>query len=219
MITCENLHFQYPGDTFSLKVRELQIAKSEKVAIIGPSGCGKTTLLKLISGILLPDSGEIRINQQVINDMPLNERQAFRIQNIGLVPQSFELQDYLTVAENVLLPFQVSSGLRSSEAAQKRAKVLMERVGILQHADRFPEKMSQGERQRTAICRGLVTNPKVILADEPTGNLDPDNQSRTVQLLLEQADEIGATVVMVTHEPTLLPHFQRTIDLQKLRER
>lgn len=212
------MEFQYPGENFSLRVRELKIDKSEKVAIIGPSGCGKTTLLKLIAGILSPISGEIRVDQQVINEMSRKDRQAFRIRQIGLVPQRFELLDYLTVQENVLLPFQVSSVLRITEKARERAKILMERVGILQHAERFPEELSQGERQRTAICRGMVTSPKVILADEPTGNLDPENQSKTVQLLLEQADEIGATVVMVTHEPTLLPHFQRTIDLQKLRE-
>ncbi|MDF1755679.1 MAG: ABC transporter ATP-binding protein [Verrucomicrobiales bacterium] len=217
MVECSNLVFQYPGDSFSLKIADLEIAKSEKVAIIGPSGCGKTTLLQLISGILTPRSGEISVDGQIVSKLSKKERQAFRIQNIGLVPQRFELLDYLTVIENVLLPYRISSSLNLGKDDANRALDLMKRVGIGTYSDRQPEQLSQGERQRTAICRGLITTPKVILADEPTGNLDPENQSKIVDLLLEQADNIGATVIMVTHEPSLLPLFERTIDLLELR--
>ncbi|MDF1815833.1 MAG: ABC transporter ATP-binding protein [Verrucomicrobiales bacterium] len=217
MIHCENLVFQYSDDNFSLKIPTLEIGKSEKVAIIGPSGCGKTTLLKLISGILRPESGTIKIDGQLVSNLSRKGSQEFRIQNIGLVPQRFELLDYLTIEENVLLPYRISAALPLHSEAKNRAGKLMKRVGITRHSDRFPELLSQGERQRTALCRGLITSPKVILADEPTGNLDPENQSKITDLLLEQAADIGATVVMVTHEPTLLPLFDRTINLMEVR--
>ena len=218
MIVFENLAFQYPGDTFSLEIPSLNIGKSEKVAVTGPSGCGKTTLLKLIGGILKPRSGKIKVGGHLVSSFSKKESQAFRIRNIGLVPQRFELLDYLTVRENVLLPYRVSGSLPIGSEEEYRAIQLMKRVGIAHHSERRPEQLSQGERQRVTICRGLVTKPKVILADEPTGNLDPGNQSIITDLLLEQADEIGATVVMVTHEPTLLPLFDRSINLLELRE-
>lgn len=218
MIVFENLVFQYPGDTFTLEIPELKIGRSEKVAITGPSGCGKTTLLKLTSGILQPKSGKIKVGGHLVSSFSKRESQAFRIRNIGLVPQRFELLDYLTVRENVLLPYRVSGAQPASADAELRAKKLMNQVGIIQHHDRRPEQLSQGERQRVAICRGLVTNPKVILADEPTGNLDSENQSKITDLLLEQAEDIGATVVMVTHEPTLIPLFDRSINLLELRQ-
>ncbi len=218
MIECRQLSFRYPGDTFSLAIDSLSIAAGEKVAIIGPSGCGKTTLLKLISGMLSPADGTICLDGQDLSALSRSGRQAHRIRHIGLVQQQFELLDYLTVRENILLPYRVTSALTLDSQAHDRAEQLMQRVGIEQHGERYPQQLSQGERQRTAICRGLVTAPQIILADEPTGNLDPTNQSKTVELLLEQADQIGATVVMVTHEPTLLPHFERTIDLLELRK-
>ena len=217
MIFCQDLDFRYPGETFSLKIPELTIKKAEKTAIIGPSGCGKTTLLNLISGTLEAKRGEIRVADCRLSELSNRQRHAFRIQNIGLVQQQFELLDYLTVWENVLLPYRISGALRLTGDDRERAERLMERVSISENKDRFPHQLSQGERQRTAICRGLVTSPNLILADEPTGNLDSENQSKIVTLLLEQADEIDATVVMVTHEPTLLPLFERTINLPEIR--
>ena len=196
----------------------LEIESAEKSAVVGPSGCGKTTLLGLISGILSADSGEILVDGKAVHKLNVRERHAFRLQTIGLVPQRFELLDYLTVMENVLTPFRISSVLTCDRSAEKRARHLLKRVGLSKMADRYPDCLSQGERQRTALCRGLATRPKVILADEPTGNLDPENQEKIVELLLEQAGEIGATVVMVTHEPSLLLHFDRSIDLIELRD-
>lgn len=217
MVSCKNLQFRYPGESFSLSIPCLEIKNERKVAVIGPSGSGKTTLLNLLSGILAPHHGEIHVNDQSIHTLNDKQRREFRIGSIGLVPQRFELLDYLTVEENVLLPFRITSTRPLNADAKARAEHLMERVSIIQHRQRYPNQLSQGERQRTAICRGLVTSPAVILADEPTGNLDPTNQGKTVDLLLEQADEIDATVLMVTHEPSLLSHFERTVNLLELR--
>ncbi len=217
MIDCRELCFQYPGDSFALEVPKLSISRGEKVALIGPSGSGKTTFMQLVAGILLPGCGELRVDDQAIVSLSKKERQHFRIQTIGMVPQKFDLLDYLTVRENILLPFRVSSRLSLRKENDEYCDKLAERCGISSLLDRLPQKLSQGERQRVALCRGLVTRPKIILADEPTGNLDPENQDRIVSLLLEQAKEIEATVLMITHEPGLLPMFDRVIDILELR--
>ena len=217
MISCNDLSFSYSDEAFSLEIEKLSIDSAEKVALVGPSGSGKTTLLKLLSGILFPERGKIEIDSQMVTELSKTERSRFRIKNIGLVPQQFELLDYLTVRENILLPFRVSGSQSLNKEVEQNADVLMERVGIHQHRDRLPNQLSQGERQRTAICRGLVAQPKAIFADEPTGNLDPENQARIVDLLLEQANEIGSVVLMVTHEPSLLPQFDRALDILDLR--
>ncbi len=218
MIVCEDLLFRYPGESFALSIPSLKILDGEKTALIGPSGCGKTTLLKLIAGIFTPESGTVSVCGETPASMTVGERQRFRIRTMGLVPQNFELLDYLSVRENILLPYRVSGALSLNDSARQRCAELADRVGISHHLDRFPNQLSQGERQRAAMCRGLVTAPKLILADEPTGNLDPENQEKTVGLLLEQANAIGATVLMVTHEPTLLKHFARSLNLIGLRK-
>ncbi len=217
MIACENLSFAYPGESFSLEIASFSVDRGETVAVTGPSGCGKTTLLRLIAGILVPRGGSVRVGEQMVSALSRRERQAFRIEQIGIVQQEFELLDYLTVVENVLLPYRISARVRLTGEARLRADRLLGRLGIDGLGEKYPQQLSQGERQRTAICRGLVTAPGLILADEPTGNLDPENQSRSVALLLEQAAEMGATVVMVTHEPSLLPLFTRTVHLPDLR--
>jgi len=219
MIACDHLRFAYPGESFELRVNRLRVDEGESVALVGPSGCGKTTLLNLLAGILVPaDPESVSTAGRQPGAMSPSERQRFRIREIGLVPQQFELLDYLTVRENVLVPFRVSRELSFTDAAPKRCEELAERVGISRHLDKLPSQLSQGERQRTALCRGLITEPRVILADEPTGNLDPANQDRIVALLLEEAARIGATVLMITHEPGLREHFGRVVDLMELRE-
>ncbi|NNE94012.1 MAG: ATP-binding cassette domain-containing protein [Verrucomicrobiales bacterium] len=216
MIRLENVLFRYPHDSFSLDIGELEIPAKQHAAVIGPSGCGKTTLLRLIAGILPIEQGSIAVQTLLVHEMPLAERQRFRIQNIGLVFQEFELLDYLTVGENILLPYRVSDALTLDQAAENRAAQLAETAGISPLFDRYPAEMSQGERQRVSICRALVTNPNIILADEPTGNLDPENQQKAVDLLKTQASETEATLVMVTHEHELLSNFERVVDLADL---
>lgn len=218
MISCQQVRFSYPSETFQLEIDQFSVADGETVALIGPSGCGKTTFINLISGILSPSSGEIQVEGQSLSQLPLAGRQRFRIRKIGLVPQNFELLDYLTIRENILVPFRVSSGLGISAEVVSRCDELAGKVGIADHLGKYPAELSQGERQRAALCRGLVTSPRLILADEPTGNLDPENQDRIVSLLLEEARRIGATVLMITHDPVLLPRFDRVVDLFALRQ-
>ena len=218
MIRCEQIRFAYPGDAFELRLDRFEVAAGEAVALVGPSGCGKTTLMNLISGFLVPSSGLVEVGGETLSALPLSARQRFRIVSIGLVPQNFELLDYLTIRENILVPFRVSAGLRLKEDSTRRCGELAERAGIAAHLDKFPGQLSQGERQRAALCRGLVTAPRLILADEPTGNLDPENQDRIVSLLLDEARGIGATVLMITHDPVLLPRFDRVVDVLALRK-
>lgn len=218
MIRIEQLHFAYPADAFSLRIDRLEVGTGESVALIGPSGCGKTTLLNLVAGILLPDSGQVVVDGRSLQEEPLARRQAFRLARIGMVPQNFELLDYLTVRENIFLPFRLGVLADGEGNAGSRAAELAGRAGIAGHLEKFPGQLSQGERQRAALCRGLVTSPGLILADEPTGNLDPENQDRIVALLLEEARRIGATVLMITHDPVLLPRFDRVVDVLALRK-
>lgn len=222
MIDCRDLRFSYPGDSFELHISDWSVRKGESVALIGPSGCGKTTLLNLIAGVLEPDEGTVRIGEQDFSSLSEKERQAFRLTKIGMVPQNFELLDYLTMEENILVPIRLAGDGSVREEQVTRAKGLAERTGILELLGKFPSQLSQGERQRAAMCRGLITSPELVLADEPTGNLDPDNQDRIVSLLLEEAARIEATVLMITHEPSLEERFDRVanvLDLRKEAER
>lgn len=218
MIHCQSIRFTYPGDKFSLRVDDLSIAEKCSVALVGPSGCGKTTLLSLIAGIRLPEQGKVRVCDTDLLHLTERQRQEFRLHHVGLVPQNFELLDYLTVEENLLVPFRITGNGKIPDGVEKRAAELLDRAGIANHATEFPDQISQGERQRVAMCRGLITSPKLILADEPTGNLDPKNQDAIVSLLLEEARELGATVVMITHEPALEPRFDDVIYLPDLRK-
>lgn len=219
MVSCAQVRYRYPGESFSLRLERFETAAGETVAIVGPSGCGKTTLLRLISGILTPQSGEITVSGRSIGRLSFAERQRFRIATIGLVFQEFELLDYLTVRQNVLLPYRISGTLAADDGAEARAAALLEQTGIAALADRLPGELSQGERQRTALCRALVTRPALILADEPTGSLDPENQARSVALLREQAGAAGAALIMVTHDPEVLDGFDRVVRLPDLLDR
>ena len=213
MIVCDSLAFSYPSEAFSLRLGRFVIADGEKVALVGPSGCGKTTLMNLISGILMPQTGGIEVNGTDLATLDFRSRQRFRISTMGLVPQGFELLDYLTIRENILVPFRLSPGMHLSAERETHCDALAERAGIAGQLGKFPRQLSQGERQRAALCRGLVASPRLILADEPTGNLDPENHERIVALLLAEADRLKATVVMITHNPELMPRFDRVIDL------
>lgn len=215
MISITNLHFSYPEGDFALAVPELTVTSGERVAIIGPSGSGKTTLLNLIAGIRTPQRGSISTAQSDVGGLDEAERRAFRIAHLGLVFQEFELLEYLTVLDNVLLPYRINGALRLTAEVRSRAEGLAEKVGIADKLKRFVDQLSQGERQRVAICRALVTEPELILADEPTGNLDPTNKDRVLDILFDYADERGTTLVAVTHDHDLLPRFERIVDFKE----
>lgn len=218
MIQLQQLHFRYPQSTFRLNIPDLEIKEAEKIAVIGPSGCGKTTLLNLISGILVPDQGTLiscGIDLKTLND---SQRRAYRISKIGFVFQEFELIDYLNVHENILLPYFINGTLQLNESVYERARELAASMQIDQYFSSRIDRISQGERQRVAICRALLPQPQILLADEPTGNLDPANKRLIRDLLLEHATRTNATLIMVTHDDRLLDQFERTINIERYHE-
>jgi len=218
MIEIEGIEFGYPRGDFHLRVAKLRVGAGEKLAVTGPSGSGKTTLLNLVAGIVTPARGTIAVAGEPVSAMSDAQRRAFRITRIGFVFQDFELVEYLSVFDNVLHPYRISNALKLDGAVRQRARVLADRLGIGDKLARGVADLSHGERQRVAICRAVLSRPKVLLADEATGNLDPENKSRILDLLFEEAAEVGATVLAVTHDHALLPRFDRVVDFAGFRE-
>ena len=214
MITLDHLDFEYAQTGFRLFVESLEIAKGEKVAVVGPSGSGKTTLLNLISGILQPHSGTVTVDEVDVSSLSDAERRDFRIANVGFVFQQFELISYLNVAENIRLAYLINSSLVASSETSDRVQQLAEAVGIQDKLRRPVHQLSQGEQQRVAICRALLANPKLILADEPTGNLDPENKLRILDVLFDQVERGGQTLLAVTHDMAIVDRFDRKIDFR-----
>jgi putative ABC transport system ATP-binding protein len=173
MIQISELKFSYPEGGFHLDIDALAIQRGETAAVIGASGTGKTTLLNLISGVAVPHTGSITTNGIKVSALDDRARRDFRIQHIGFIFQEFELLEYLSVLDNILLPYRISGALRLSAAVRQRAAELAEMVGLADKLGRNVLHLSQGERQRVAIARALVPDPALILADEPTGNLAP----------------------------------------------
>ena len=217
MITVRDVGFGY-GTGFRLAVPAFDLGAEDRVAIVGPSGSGKTTLLNLIAGILTPDSGQITVAGTEVSSLGDTARRAFRASHIGFVFQDFALLDYLPARQNILYPYRITPALTLDAAAKDRAQSLADACGIGDKLDRHPAQLSQGEQQRVAICRALVTQPKLILSDEATGNLDPSSKARILDLLFEQASQAGAAVLAVTHDHELLPRFERVLDFAQFRE-
>lgn len=218
MIEIQNLKFSWPKSSFDLRIESLQIAAGEKLAIIGPSGSGKTTLLNLLAGIETAQLGTLKVLDTELAKFSDSQRRDFRISNIGFVFQQFELLDYLTVKDNIALPFLINQNLSGEKGDLGDDDAILKlavSMGIGDKLKRYPQKLSQGEKQRVAICRALVANPKLILADEPTGNLDPANKHRTLDLLFEQAEGNGQTLIVVTHDMSIVEGFDRTIDFSQ----
>ena len=190
MISIDNLKFHYPRGNFSLSIDRLNVANGEKLAVIGPSGTGKTTLLNLIAGI-----------------------------TIGFVFQDFELLDYLDVMDNILHPYRISDALKLDGSVRQRAGMLATAMGIGDKINRPANDLSQGEKQRAAICRALLPQPKLILADEATGNLDPDNKIKILDLLFKAVDDHDTTLLAVTHDHELLERFDRVVDFKHFRKK
>ena len=213
MIELREIDFNYPKGGFQLKIPELLVTKGEKLAIIGPSGSGKTTLLNIIAGILI-SKGEVRVNGEIVNTLVDSQRRAFRSSEIGFVFQDFELLEYLTLYDNIVHLYRISPTLRLTAEVKERAIHLAGSLGLGDKLKRKPAELSQGERQRTAICRALLHSPRLLLADEATGNLDPPNKERILDALFELADQQGATLIAVTHDHALLKRFDRTVNFQ-----
>jgi len=216
MIELSQIEFEYKQSDFRLQFDSIKADSKKAVALIGPSGCGKTTLMSLISGILAPQSGEIVINNAEINNLPDKQRRLFRIQNVGFVFQDFALLEYLNLYENILHPYRINSALTLDASVKKRANDLAEKVGISRRLKNYPGQTSVGEQQRAAIARALLNEPAVILADEPTGNLDPKNKKAILEILLQYVREHEATLLVATHDYELLEYFDETIDFKTL---
>ncbi|MHC4100418.1 MAG: ABC transporter ATP-binding protein [Planctomycetota bacterium] len=214
MIRISKLEFRYREGEFTLRVPDLSVERGSTVAIIGPSGSGKTTLLHLMAGIAVPRSGRISVDGVELSGLGGTGRRDFRIRTIGLVFQEFELLEYLTVLDNVLLPYRISPALTLDRQVRDRAVGLARRVGIGDKVGRLARRLSHGERQRAAICRAVLPAPKILLADEPTGNLDPSNKDRVLDIFFEYARETDTTLITVTHDRDLLDRFDRVIDFK-----
>ena len=215
-IQMRDLTFRYPEGDFELRLAELRVERGERVAVVGPSGSGKTTLLHLAAGIVVPQRGSVVTEGHEVSALEDSGRRDFRVRHIGYVFQSFELLDYLDVLDNILLPFRVNPSLELDARVRDRARELAAQLGIEGKLARRPDQLSQGEQQRAAVCRALVTQPALILADEPTGNLDAANKHRVVDMLHEQCRAQGVSLVTVTHDLELQGGFDRVIDFQAL---
>jgi putative ABC transport system ATP-binding protein len=219
MINVKELAFSYRGrgpdkpSSFGMRVAEFAVPLGASTALVGPSGSGKTTLLGLIAGTLRADSGSIHVNDQTITDFNDGELGRYRIRNVGQVFQAFELLSYLTVFENVMLPWYIA-GRGNKSNIGKRAADLLLGVGLESKQSAMPGELSQGEQQRVAVCRAMLNNPPVLLADEPTGNLDRENKQNVVDLLVEQANRNNSTLLMVTHDESLLDKFDSVLDMR-----
>lgn len=216
MISVRDLDFAYQPRDFRLRVQALEIQNGQRVAWYGPSGSGKTTLLQLVAGILTPAQGQVETCGIELTSLSDAERRDFRITNLGLAFQEFELIDYLSVRDNVLLPYMINGALPLTVSVREFAEHLLESVELKEATTRRPDQLSHGQRQRVAVCRALVTQPKLVLADEPTANLDPENKRRVFELLNTYVKRAGATLVVVTHDQELAGRFDRALDVSAL---
>ena len=214
MIQIQDLTFYYRLGEFSLNIGEFSVVKGERVAVIGPSGSGKTTLLNLVGGIVTPRKGLVSVDQIKVNELNDAGRRDFRVANIGFVFQDFELLDYLNVLDNILHPYRITGALSLNKEVRSRAMVLAKEMGIGDKLKRHANDLSHGEKQRVAICRALLPRPKLILSDEATGNLDPDNKMLILDLLFRSVEQHDATLLAVTHDHELLNRFDRVVDFQ-----
>ncbi|MBQ8045356.1 MAG: ABC transporter ATP-binding protein [Bacteroidales bacterium] len=195
-------------ETIALNGVSFEVKEGEFVAIMGPSGCGKSTLLNILGLLDNPTEGSYKLLDKEVGKLKEKDRTMFRKGNIGFVFQSFNLIDELSVEENVELPL-IYMGVKHSER-KERVKKMLERMSISHRTRHFPQQLSGGQQQRVAIARALVSNPKLILADEPTGNLDSKNGQDVMQLLKELNDE-GTTIIMVTHSQHDASYASRVI--------
>ena len=218
MLSVRNMQFRYPHSTFELNVPRFDLEVGQHTAIVGPSGCGKTTFLNLLSGIIpltAPSAGEVKFQNVVLPTAKSNEMRRFRNDSIGIVFQDFRLIEYLSLRDNILLPVTLSSRTQDDDW-ERRADVLIRKVGLEGISDRPVSSMSRGEQQRVAVCRALLRRPTLVLADEPTANLDSENATDVLDLLFDQANEIDATVVAVTHADESLSRFPRVLPFREI---
>jgi putative ABC transport system ATP-binding protein len=217
MIQLKKIQFSYPQSDFDLSINDLTFTEGSKTAVIGPSGFGKTTMLNLIAGILLPDKGEVIVNKASLNSQSDKERRNYRIQNIGFIFQDFRLVPYLNVLDNILLPFRINSVIKPEADTASQAKRISDELNIGKLIKKYPAKLSHGERQRVAIARALINKPKVLLADEPTGSLDPATKLQIKYILFDVVGNYKTTLITVTHDHEMLEGFDNVIDFKNFK--
>lgn len=201
---------------FRLSIPKMEISAGAHHAWVGPSGSGKTTALRLLAGILQPEKCEtLRLGTHDMSQMSSGNLRLFRARNLGLVFQDFKLLEYLNVLENILLPERLSPVETPGSELKERAVQLLDRVGLKGKHNRYPSQLSQGEQQRVAICRALLLHPRLVLADEPTGNLDPTAKIQIMDLLGQECRKIQATLLVVTHDHALLNSMDSVTDFSE----
>ncbi len=192
---------------------DLTVAAREFVAVIGPSGSGKTTLLSLLAGLDRPTAGSVALDGQDLGRRTEDARARLRAEKVGFVFQTFQLIPTLTALENVAVPLELLPRRRDGTQALERARDLLGRVGLGDRVDHYPVQLSGGEQQRVALARAFANEPRILFADEPTGNLDADTGKRVIDLLVQLNRETGSTLVLVTHDPDLAGRAHRIVRL------
>jgi putative ABC transport system ATP-binding protein len=212
ILRCRSLSRTYRSGSRDLTVLKditFDVSPGEFLAILGPSGSGKTTLLGLLAGLDLPSSGMVHLDGEDLGSMTEDERARLRVEKIGFVFQSFQLMPTLTAQENVQVPLE----LRGQSEAGIRARDLLNRVGLSGREHHYPVQLSGGEQQRVALARAFSTRPKILFADEPTGNLDTSTGATIIELMAELNNDQGTTLILVTHDLELASRARRTIRL------
>ena len=207
MIRLSNVEKEYESGTTALKGISLRIEDGEFVFLVGPSGSGKSTIIKLLTGEIVPTSGQIAVNGFSLTNIAERQIPLLR-RSVGVIFQDFRLIEKKTVYEN--LSFAMRAVGSSPREIKKRIPYVLELVGLEEKTDRYPNELSGGEQQRVAIARALINNPSTIIADEPTGNLDPA-RSLEIMRLLERINQLGTTMVVVTHEKDLVNQFKKRV--------
>ncbi len=214
LIQVENISKEYAwggANVSAIKQMDFSIDDGEFISVIGQSGSGKSTLLSILGGLNRPSGGNVFIDTLNVYDLSSEQRADFRSEYIGIIFQSFQLIPYLTVLENVMLPMTITRG-KTSEKREQAAEVL-EKVSLTNKANRLPARLSGGEQERVAIARAIVNKPPILLADEPTGNLDSHTANEVMELL-KQLNDMGQTIIMVTHNPQMCSYTHRTINVK-----
>jgi putative ABC transport system ATP-binding protein len=220
-LSLNTVHYRWPGQSHpALIIDQWQIKRGERVFLSGASGSGKSTLLQLIAGVLKADSGELRVLQQDLCAFSQAQRDAFRATHLGFVFQMFNLLPYLSVAENVLLPTHFSTARKQRSqaqgSAQKNASKLLAALGIEALEKRAVQTLSVGQQQRVALARALIGEPELIICDEPTSAIDAPQRDAFMQLLLDQVQRTKATLLFVSHDPSLARYFDTHVQLSQI---
>ncbi|MBT3277019.1 ABC transporter ATP-binding protein [Candidatus Thioglobus sp.] len=213
LISCHGINYQYRDGkhhTQVIKDLNLDVAAGESIAILGQSGCGKSTLLNLLGGIDRPDSGQIKINNTDINTLDEQEKSEFRSKNLSFIYQFHHLLKDFSALKNIMMPLLIQS---DPDAKQKAMKIL-NKVGLESRANHLPSELSGGERQRVAIARALITQPKCLLADEPTGNLDGKNAQEILDLMMTLNQTHNNSLIVVTHDEKIAARMRRVLVLE-----